>query len=198
VLDELPSLEFAATAVAVVMALRALQLWRTAAPLRPRARIESARARDLIGVAILAVALLYAVRVERASTWFLSAIGVAIAALLSAFYTRAAASSAASGVASRGGSDPTIEAEEEGDEPSFCPSCGHGALIELDDPARLMGGLSALTPVAVAICPRCGALTGHVEDATKVPIGPAHGTSLRSAAPDAEREALEEPAEHDG
>lgn len=84
-LDELPSLEFAATAVAVVLALRSIMLWRKVGLVRGRTRIESARARDLIGLAILVGALVYAVRVERASTWFLIAVGVAVVAQLLGF-----------------------------------------------------------------------------------------------------------------
>ncbi len=196
-LDELPSLEFAATAVAVVLTLRALVLWRKVGLVRGPARVESARARDLIGVAILAVALLYAVRVNRASTWFLAAIGLAIAAQLLGFFLRSTAKSAPLASAPPSPSAPTLDVDEEEDL-TICPMCGHGTLIELEDPTPLLGGLSALTPVAAAICPACGALCGNVEDPSKVPIGAAHGTALRRGPSSADQEGLEEPAEHEG
>jgi ribosomal protein S27AE len=197
VLDELPSLEFAATAVALMLVLRAVLLSRGGVGLLRRSRrIESARARDLVGIVILAGAVLYAVRVQRASTWFLAASGVAILALLVGFYFRAA------GARARAAADPSIEVDEvddDGDdELHACPSCGHGTLIEIDDPGRLLGGLSQLTPVTAAVCPRCGALSGHVDDPAKIPIGSEHGTSIRQSLSGEDQEALEEPAEHDG
>lgn len=194
-LDELPSLEFAATAVAVVLALRSIMLWRKVGLVRGRTRIESARARDLIGLAILVGALVYAVRVERASTWFLIAVGVAVVAQLLGFYSRTALSTVP-----RPGppspAEPEVDFEDE--ELLGCASCGHATLIELSDDSPLLAGLSALTPVVASICPSCGALAGHVEDPTKIPIDAAHGTTLREGPSTAEHEALEEPTEHDG
>jgi hypothetical protein len=95
--------------------------------------------------------------------------------------------------------DPSLEIveEEDDDEPHGCPSCGHATLIELDA-GRLLDGLSKLTPVSAAVCPSCGALSGSVEDPTKIPIGEGHGTALRQSLSDADAEALEEPTEHDG
>ncbi len=51
-LDELPSLEIAATAVAIVLSLRALRLARSGPLDRRRARVENGRARDLGGLAV--------------------------------------------------------------------------------------------------------------------------------------------------
>lgn len=214
-LDELPSLELAATAVALVLALRALVLWRKVGLVRGRARVESTRARDLIGVAILAAAVLYAVRVERASSWFLAAIGVAIVAQLVGFFlvTRRAGatlpppglregSPAAAVAPSPAGTGPSADGPEidfeEDDELTVCPSCGHGALIEIDDGSKLLAGLSAYTAVVAVICPSCGALSGHVEDPAKIPIDAAQGTTLRQGPSGSDQEALQEPAEHDG
>jgi hypothetical protein len=216
VLDELPSLELAATAVAVVLALRALVLFRKVGLVRGRARVESARARDLIGVAILAAAVLYAIRVERASSWFLAAISLAILAQLLGFFlvTRRAGATvpppspreglpaAAAAVASpsrpsSSADGPEIDFEEE-DELSVCPSCGHGALIEIDEGSKLLAGLSAYTAVVAVICPSCGAISGHVEDPAKIPIDAAQGTTLRQGPNGSDQEALQEPAEHDG
>jgi hypothetical protein len=195
VLDELPSLEIAATAVAVMLVWRVLQLSRGDGGLRRRrARVESARARDLVGIALLAGAVVYAIRVQRASTWFLVASGLAILAQLVGLYFRVSARAEAK-------ADPTVELAEaddgEDDEPQGCPSCGHGTLIELDA-ARLLGGLSQLTPVFAAVCPNCGALSGSVEDPTRIPIGEGHGTTLRESLSGEDAEALQEPAEHDG
>ena len=200
-LDELPSLEFAATAVALVLVLRAAQLSGKGAGLLRRRRRSDSRARDLVGIVIIAGAALYALRVERASTWFLAACGVAIVAQLASFYLRTAARA-------RAAAEPSIEiASDDGDgdddaadedELYGCPSCGHGTLIELDDTARLLGGLSQLTPVTAVVCPRCGALSGQVEDPSKIPVGEGHGTSLRKSLIGEDEEALQEPTEHDG
>jgi hypothetical protein len=194
VLDELPSLEIAATAVAVVLVLRALRLAGSASLDRRRSRVESGRARDLVGLAILAGSLVYAVGVARASTWFLVASGVAIAAQLCGFYLRARPATAVVG----GGapSDPELEVEDE--DLYACPQCGHGTLIEIDDPTRLLGGLNQLTPVSAVICPSCGALSGQVDDPARVPIGPEHGTSRRQSPSSDDQEALEQPREHEG
>ncbi len=200
-LDELPSLEIAATAVAAMLVLRVVQLSNgDAGLLRRRARVESARARDLVGIALLAGAVLYAIRVQRASTWFLVASGLAIVAQLVGLYFRAAArarATAGPSIEIRGEGEDEDEDEDEDDEPRGCPICGHGTLIELDA-ARLLGGLNQLAPVMAAVCPRCGALSGNVDDATKIPIGEAHGTTLRKSLSGADAEALEEPTEHDG
>lgn len=196
-LDELPSLELAASAVALVLTLRVfVLLGREKGLVRGRARVESARARDLIGMAILVGALLYAWRAERASTWFLAASTVAIVAQLLGFYLRAAAGKRLAATAGAAASaDPEVEVDEGDDE--HCTTCGNASLIELVDAARLLGGLNQLTAVSAAVCPACGALTGQVEDPSRIPVGAEHGTILRQAA-GAETERLEEPAEHDG
>ena len=201
-LDELPSLELAATAVALVFSLRVvLLLGREAGLVRGRARVESARARDLIALTILGGALLYAIRVERASTWFMVACGVAIVAQLLGFYLRSAArkrSTTASAAPAPSEGEGEGESErDEADEELRCPSCGNAALVELVDAARLLGGLNQWSPVSAAVCPSCGALTGQVEDPSRIPIGAEHGTALRQA-PAAEPEPLEVPTEHDG
>jgi hypothetical protein len=193
-------LEFAATAVAVVLTWRAVVLARGGAGLsQRRRRADSARARDLVGLVILTGAVLYALRTERASTWFLVASAVAGLAQLLGLYFRAAAARA------RRTAGPTIEVgladsddDDDDDELNACPSCGHGKLIELVDAAQLLGGLNQLTPVVAAVCPQCGTLTGQVEDPAKIPIGPAHGTVLRQSLSGDDQEALEEPTEHDG
>lgn len=193
-LDELPSLEFAATAVAVVLSLRVLVLWRRVGVMRSVSRVESARARDLIGLVILAGAVLYAIRIERASTWFLTAVAVAVVAQMLGFYLRAAAKVPVpkSGAVS----EPEVELDEE--ELTGCPNCGHATLIELDESSPLLSALGTFTPVIAIICPSCGALSGHVEDPNRIPIDAAHGTSLREGPATDEREALEAPTEHDG
>ncbi|HKY38609.1 MAG TPA: hypothetical protein VJN18_21845 [Polyangiaceae bacterium] len=203
-LDELPSLELSATAVALALVVRVAVLLRREGAdfVRGRSRVESARARDLVGLAILAGALVYAVRVERASTWFSTAVGIAIGAQLLGFFLRAAARKR-SGAAQAGSAQPDGSDEGDGDDeaeqdPGVCPVCGHASLIELVDTGRLLGGLSQLTAVSALVCPACGALSGEVEDAAKIPVGPEHGTALRTATSGKDQEALEEPAEHDG
>jgi hypothetical protein len=196
VLDELPSLEFAATAVALVLVLRAALLSRAgAAFFQRRARSDSGRARDLIGIVLIGGAVLYVIGVQRASTWFLVASGVAILAQVIGFLLRSLARARAS-------AGPSVEVEDSDgddfDELNGCSICGHATLIELDDTARLLGGLSQLSPVTASVCPQCGALSGQVEDPSKIPIGESHGTSLRQSPSGEDAQALEEPTEHDG
>lgn len=197
-LDELPTLEFAATAVAVVLVLRAARLGAGSQLVRGRSRLESARARDLIGLAILAGAIVYALRIGRASIWFLVAIGVAVAAQLASFYLRPRAEPPVASARPPSLHDgPELEFEEE-DEPYACPQCAHGTLIEIDEPSQLLAGLRALTPLSAFVCPSCGALSGQVDDPARIPIGSQHGTSLRQSPSGDDQEALEDPAEHDG
>jgi hypothetical protein len=197
VLEEVPSLELAATAVAVVLILRAIVLWRRVGVMRGRSRVESARARDLIGVAILVGALVYAMRMGRASSWFLLMVGAAIVAQLLGFYWRSAVSGKTASKP-EGVTPPEPEVDFEDEELLGCPSCGHAELIEIDESSPLVAQLGAFTPVVAAICPSCGALFGQVEQPEKVPIGAEHGTSLRKGPSTEDHEALEAPAEHDG
>lgn len=203
-LDELPTLELAATAVALVLSLRVLVLLgREKGLVRGRARVESARARDLVGLAILAGALVYAWRAGRATTWLLAASAIAIVAQLVGFYLRSAAGKQTGAAGSQVSPGSELDGDDDGDSDSDsdsderCPNCGNAALVELVDADRLLGGLNALTPVSAAVCPACGTLTGQVEDASRIPVGAEHGTALRQAS-GAEPEPLEVPAEHDG
>jgi ribosomal protein L32 len=122
----------------------------------------------------------------------LVASALAIVAQLLGFYFRAAARARAS-------SGPIIELDEDVDDDDLvgCPTCGHAQLIELDE-TKLLGGLAALSAVSASVCPECGTLTGVVENPQNIPIGAAHGTSLRQSLSGDDQEALEEPAEHDG
>lgn len=198
-LDELPTLELAATAVALVLSLRVLVLLgREKGLVRGRARVESARARDLVGLAILAGALVYAWRAGRATTWLLAASAIAIVAQLVGFYLRSAAGKQTGAAGSQVSPGSELDGDDDdGDSDERCPNCGNAALVELVDADRLLGGLNALTPVSAAVCPACGTLTGQVEDASRIPVGAEHGTALRQAS-GAEPEPLEVPAEHDG
>lgn len=208
-LDELPSLELAATAVALVLVLRAASLSRGGASLlRRTTRVESGRARDLVGIAIIVGAVVYAIRVERASTWFLAACSLAVVAQLVGFYFRNVKQARAAAEPSAQRSDnapdsgksteqPNDEDDDEDDD-NGCPNCGHATLIELTDTARLLSGLHALTPVTAAVCPKCGALSGQIEDPAKIPLGDAHGTRLRKSPSGDDAEALQDPTEHDG
>lgn len=200
-LDELPTLELAATAVALVLSLRVLVLLgREKGLVRGRARVESARARDLVGLAILVGALVYAWRAGRATTWLLAASAIAIVAQLVGFYLRSAAGKQTGAAGSQVSPGSELDGDDDdgdSDSDERCPNCGNAALVELVDADRLLGGLNALTPVSAAVCPACGTLTGQVEDASRIPVGAEHGTALRQAS-GAEPEPLEVPAEHDG
>lgn len=198
-LDELPTLELAATAVAVVLVLRAVRLGggNTDPRLRRRSSAETARARDLIGLSILVGAIAYAFGMGRASTWFLVAVGVAIAAQLASFYLRARAEPPLLRPPSLH-DDPELEVDEEEDDVYACPQCGHGTLVELQDTARLLSGLQALTPVVAFVCPSCGALSGYVDEPERIAVGEPHGTRLRRSPSGEDDEALEDPTEHAG
>jgi hypothetical protein len=52
--------------------------------------------------------------------------------------------------------------------------------------------------VTAAVCPQCGALSGHIEEPAKIPVGDAHGTRLRKSPSGEDAEALQDPTEHDG
>jgi hypothetical protein len=198
VLEEVPSLELAATAVTVVLILRAIVLWRRVGVMRGRSRVESARARDLIGVAILVGALVYAMRMGRASSWFLLMVSAAIVAQLLGFYWRSAVSGKSETKANGGAAATEPEVDFEDEELLGCSSCGHAELIELDESSPLLARLGSFTPVVAAICPSCGALSGQVEEPKKIPIDAEHGTSLRKGPSTEDHEALEAPSEHDG
>jgi hypothetical protein len=198
VLEEVPSLELAATAVALVLILRAIVLWRRVGVMRGRSRVESARARDLIGVAILVGALVYAMRMGRASPWFLVMLGAAIVAQLLGFYWRSAVGGKTEAKAAPGTTPPEPEVDFEEEELLGCSSCGHAELIELDETSPLLAPLAAFTPIIAAICPSCGALSGQLEEPKKIPIDAQQGTSLRAGPSTEDHEALEAPAEHDG
>jgi hypothetical protein len=198
VLEEVPSLELAATAVAVVLILRAIVLWRRVGVMGGRRRVESARARDLIGVAILVGALVYAMRMGRASPWFLVMLGAAVVAQLLGFYWRSAASGKSAPNPGQGATPAEPEVDFEDEDLLGCPSCGHAELIELDETSPLLAQLGSFTPVVAVICPSCGSLSGQVDDPKKIPIDAQHGTSLRAGPSTEDHEALEAPAEHDG
>jgi len=131
----------------------------------------------------------------------LVASGVALLAQLLSFYFRATA-------LARANAAPSIELDksveldssidnELDDELHACPSCGHANLIKLDDTARLMGGLSELTPVTAWCAPlRCAQRLRRRP--RPIPVGQEHGTSLRQSLSGEDQEALEEPSEHDG
>lgn len=196
-LDELPSLEIVATAIFLLSTWRLLVLLRGGSGILQRARrVESARARDLIGLLLVAGVLLYTWRVGRASPWLSVAGAGAIVAQLLGLYLRRARTSGSSSEREAPSRTDNDEDDEEG--PVGCPSCGHARLIELSEASPLLASLARITPVTAAICPRCGALSGQVEDPAKIPIGAEHGTVVRQSPSSADLDALEEPTEHDG
>lgn len=187
-LDELPTLEFAATAVALALSLRALILLGKSSKLvRGEARIESARARDLVGAAVLASAVVYAVRVERASTWFLVASAVALLAQLLGYYLRSRAQKLPLARDARATpltrnadeEDDDDEEEDEDEDANACPRCGGSDVVELTDSGRYLAGLSTLGRVSVEVCRTCGALSGQLENPGLLGVGAEHGTSSR-------------------
>jgi hypothetical protein len=205
VLDEFPTLEFAATAVALVLLLRAaILLGKTSSLVGGEARIESARARDLVGAAVLASAVIYAVRVDRASTWFLIASGTALLAHCLGFYLRARARKLARRAPnpelpvtlSDLGDEDELDSDEEDDvedEPAVCVRCGSSDALEVTDTTRYLGGLSALGPLSAVVCRNCGALSGQLEEPLLLGVGPEHGTRLRS--PSSESNMAQKPHE---
>jgi hypothetical protein len=198
--DEFPSLEFAATAVALALGVRVLVLLGRGSKLvSGKERVERARARDLVGAALLVGAVLYVVRVGRASDWFLVAAGVALLAQMTGFLLSSRLSAppvlSRSSESGRAADVPALEVHAE-EELEACASCGSLELVELEGGARWLGELAQYGVQNLTVCRNCGALSGDVERAGQLPLGAPHGTRLLHAKSDAE--ALEEPEEHQG
>ncbi len=165
-----------------------------------RARVQSARARDLLVALVMIGALFYAARAGMAQNPLFYGLA-SLGALL-----------AASGFALRPGLVALVEREsgrlvesalsavgdprELGIEP--CPNCG-GSETVIVDAARALGQASAKFGLTeLRICRRCGYVQGSVAAPQAIPIGAEHGTSLSAAPTEASDEAAVEAPEHDG
>ena len=164
-----------------------------------RARLQSARARDLLVALVLLGAIFYAARSGLGHTLFyvlagggavLAAAGVVLRPRLLGLVEKQSEalieSALAVGDKLRGlGVDP-------------CPACG-GAETLVIDAARAFGepaqtfGLQELR-----ICRRCGYVQGSVSDPSRIPLGPEHGTSLSATGVIAAEDAQISGTEHEG
>jgi hypothetical protein len=148
-------------------------------------RIQSGRARDLIVLALLGSAVLYAWRSGLvASRWFylLSVLGCALLAFAALSRTRLLARSSESASKLR---DVLVSSKKPDGATAVgdpCPVCGALDEIVATEPEKL-GVPSSLAIEELRICRACGALRGRVRDASAVPIGPEHGTALVSVTP---------------
>ncbi len=164
-----------------------------------RARLQSARARDLLVALVLIGAMFYAARsgLGRDVFYVLASFGAALAVL---------------GVALRPQLVKLVEKQSEalidaalavgdkmrglGADP--CPSCG-GAETVVVDAARAFGAPAATFGLQeLRICRRCGYVQGSVSNPSRIPLGPEHGTSLSASAVIPLEEAQVEATEHEG
>ena len=143
-------------------------------------RIQSGRARDLIVLALLGTAALYAWRSGLvASRWFylLCCLGCALLAFAALSRTRLLARSSESAAKLR---DVLVTTKKPGARAAVgdpCSVCGALDEIVVTDPERL-GVPSSLEIEELRVCRACGALRGRLRDPSQVPIGPEHGTAV--------------------
>lgn len=164
-----------------------------------RARLQSARARDLLVALVLLGAVFYAVRAGLGHEVFyvlalggalLAAAGVALRPSLIKLVERQSdaliEAALAAGDKLRGlGADP-------------CPSCG-GAETVVVDTARAFGEPAATFGLQeLRICRRCGYVQGSVSDPSRIPLGPEHGTSISATGVIPMEETQVEATEHEG
>jgi hypothetical protein len=166
-------------------------------------RIQSGRARDLVVLAVLLGAALYA----RASGLGVGQIFYALLATGSLLIvwtvfsrrrvldiTRSAKSSlieAAASAAVRPNQSALRSSIAEG-----CPICGSLDSIVVTDPARAR--LTHLGIEVMSICRSCGHVVGEARDPAAIAVGPEHGTDLAFRPPSSVGEALSEGEEPQG
>jgi hypothetical protein len=166
-------------------------------------RVQSGRARDLIVLAVLIGAALYA----RASGLEVSQIFYPLLATGSALIlwtvfsrrrvldvtrnARASLIEAAASAAVRPNQSALRSSIAEG-----CPICGSLDSIVVTDPARAK--VSHLGIEAMSICRSCGHVVGEARDPAAIAVGPEHGTELAFRPPSSVGEALSEGEEPQG
>jgi hypothetical protein len=166
-------------------------------------RVQSGRARDLVVLAVLLGAALYA----RASGLGVSQIFYPLLAVGSALIlwtvfsrrrvlditrnARASLIEAAASAAVRPNQSALRSSIAEG-----CPLCGSLDSIVITDPARAR--LTHLGIEAMTICRSCGHVVGEVRDPAAIAVGPEHGTDLAFQPPSSTGEALSEGEEPQG
>jgi hypothetical protein len=166
-------------------------------------RVQSGRARDLIVLAVLLGAALYA----RASGLgvrpiFYPLLAVGSALILWTVFSRrrvldltrnarASLIDAAANAAARPDRSALRSSIAEG-----CPLCGSLDSIVVTDPARAR--LTHLGIEAMSICRSCGHVVGEARDPAAIAVGPEHGTDLAFPPPTSTGEALSEGEEPQG
>jgi hypothetical protein len=167
-----------------------------------RARVQSARARDLIVGVVLLGAVLYAASTDLGRPVFyalagcgalLAFLGILLRAQLvklvekqSQSLIEAALATAEKGEKTRGvGADP-------------CPSCGGAETIVVDAERALGERAVAFGLQELRVCRACGYLQGSVSDPSRIPLGPEYGTGLSASGVIPVDEAQAEATEHEG
>ena len=164
-----------------------------------RARLQSARARDLLVALVLMGAIFYAARsgLGRPAFYVLAAGGAVLAAsgvvlrprLLHLVERQSEAlieAALATSDKTRGlGADP-------------CPSCGGAEAVVVDAPRVFGEPAAALGLQELRICRQCGYVQGSVSDPGSIPLGAEHGTSLSATAVIPLEETQVEATEHEG
>lgn len=164
-----------------------------------RARLQSARARDLLVALVLSGAIFYAARSNLARTAFyaLAGVGAALAAAGVVLRPRLLK------LVERQSEDLLQAALEAGDKTRGagadpCPACGGVETVVVDAPRAFGDRATAFGLQELRICRRCGYVQGSVNDPSRVPLGPDYGTSLSASGVIPVEEAQVEGTEHEG
>jgi len=170
---------------------RLREVFETSYALEAR-RIQSGGARDLVVMAVLVGAALYARTSQLlVSPWFYALLALGSALLLWGAivrrgllaFTRQAANELISAAAEL--------APKREDIPSNCSACGSPDQLTVLEPGRLDGSLK-LGLESVRICRTCGHVDGQVGDPGAIPVGPQFGTALVAAGPPSEETRTED------
>jgi hypothetical protein len=166
-------------------------------------RISSGRARDLLALVLLVGLAAYLVKVDWAlSPWVYALLAAGGILLFASYFLRRSILNRL-----RKHRDGLLEAAislARARAPALaagaCAQCEGTEYIAVEHPEKISfnGEHRPLGVAELLICRNCGSIRGHVHDPRQVPVGPEHGTSLRSSLPD-EAEDLElETREHEG
>ena len=168
---------------------------------RTTRRLQSGRARDLIALAVLFGALAYAFAGGlNVGPWFLLLVAAACPIVIASFALRnSVASTITSGLGELLAAAATSQASApEALSDGLCHNCGRAEQIVVNDASALGQAPWGLDVEELRICRNCGALHGRIKDPHRIPIGPAHGTTLAVTLDPGELELASNPREHDG
>jgi hypothetical protein len=142
-------------------------------------RIQSSRGRDLVVLAVLVSALLYASRADLAiGTLFYVMVGLGCVLIVySVVARRSLLDRTRAASAELIAASSKLVANDVRGVVGSCSQCGALEHIALADPERL-DGLSRLGVEELRICRNCGHIDGQVRDAAAVPVSAELGTRL--------------------